>query len=97
MTRITFLENGIYDQNHPKHDFKCYGCRNQSNFIRIQEMYNNDLEQFRYSFLRLPLLMTIAAMKTIYAANGYIRTTWRCGISWTEKELKNHSDSIGYS
>jgi hypothetical protein len=28
---------------------------------------------------------TIAAMKTIYAANGYIRTAWCCGISWTEK------------
>jgi hypothetical protein len=49
-------------------------------------------------FFVYTLLMTIAAMKTIYAANGYIsRTTWRCGLSWTEKELKNHSDSIGYS
>jgi hypothetical protein len=31
-------------------------------------------------------------MKSIYAANGYIRTAWCRGISWTEK-VENHPET----
>jgi threonine synthase len=44
-----------------------------SNFIRIQEMYHNDLEQFKRTFLLILLqIETTEAMKTIYKVNGYI-------------------------
>jgi threonine synthase len=42
------------------------------------------------------MMKNIEAMKTIYAANGYIRTTWCCGLSWTEKKLQNHPNAIGF-
>jgi threonine synthase len=46
---------------------------NPSNFIRIQELYQNDLEQFkRFFILYLSDEETLEAMKTIYKRDGYI-------------------------
>jgi threonine synthase len=58
---------------------------NPSNFIRIQEMYHNDLEQFKRTFLLiLSDEETTEAMKVIYG-NGYIANTWRRGLFRAKK------------
>jgi hypothetical protein len=47
--------------------------------------------QSGFFVIYLLLMMNISTMKTIYAANGYIAER-RCGISWTEKKLANHTE-----
>jgi threonine synthase len=86
MIPYPFLENESTTKTIQSHDFKRYGC-NQSNFIRIQEMYNNGFGAIQSGFFVVYLTddETIAAMKTIYAANGYIAEPHGYGISWTEK------------
>jgi threonine synthase len=47
-----FLANGVYDPKPSKVTISnAMDVGNPSNFIRIQEMYHNDLEQFKRTFL----------------------------------------------
>ncbi|MBC5842495.1 threonine synthase [Flavobacterium sp. F-380] len=94
-----FLENGIYDPKPSKATISnAMDVGNPSNFIRIQEMYNNDLEQFNTDFSSFTFTddETIAAMKSIYAANGYIAEPHGAvGYLGLKKELANHPNAIG--
>ncbi len=47
---------------------------NPSNFVRIQEMYQNDLEQFKKDFSSYTYMdeETLVALKAIFNDRGYI-------------------------
>jgi threonine synthase len=71
---------------------------NPSNFIRIQEMYNNDLELFKKDFSSYSYTdaETLETMKSIYNNSGYIAEPHGAvGYLGLKKELHNHPDSIG--
>jgi len=94
-----FLENGIYDPKPSKATISnAMDVGNPSNFIRIQEMYTNDLALFNQDFSSFTFTddETIAAMKSIYAANGYIAEPHGAvGYLGLKKELENHANAIG--
>ena len=94
-----FLENGIYD---PKPSVatisNAMDVGNPSNFVRIQEMYNNDLEQFKKDFSSFTYndAETLEAMKAIYKGNGYIAEPHGAvGYLGLKKELVNYPDALG--
>jgi threonine synthase len=71
---------------------------NPSNFIRIQEMYQNDLEQFKTDFSSYTFSdeATLEAMKTFYTTNGYIAEPHGAvGYLGLKKELDNYPNAIG--
>ena len=94
-----FLENGNYDPKPSKATISnAMDVGNPSNFIRIQEMYNNDLEQFKKDFSSFSYTdaETLEAMKSIYKTNGYISEPHGAvGYLGLKKELKNHTNAIG--
>lgn len=94
-----FLENGIYDPKPSKATISnAMDVGNPSNFVRIQEMYNNDLEQFKKDFSSFTYndAETLEAMKAIYNGNGYIAEPHGAvGYLGLKKELVNHPDAIG--
>ncbi|MDG2432654.1 MAG: threonine synthase, partial [Flavobacterium sp.] len=94
-----FLENGIYDPQPSKATISnAMDVGNPSNFIRIQEMYNNDLELFSKDFSSFNFTdsETIEAIKSIYNNNGYIAEPHGAvGYLGLKKELKNHPNAIG--
>lgn len=94
-----FLVNGVYD---PKPSIatisNAMDVGNPSNFIRIQEMYGNDLEQFKKDFSSYTYTddETLAAMKKIYNTDGYIAEPHGAvGYLGLKKELKNYPNAIG--
>lgn len=94
-----FLVNGIYD---PKPSIatisNAMDVGNPSNFIRIQEMYQNDLEQFKKDFSSYTYTdeETLAAMKSIYNTDGYIAEPHGAvGYLGLKKELENYPNAIG--
>jgi threonine synthase len=98
-TVFRFLENGIYD---PKPSIatisNAMDVGNPSNFIRIQEMYQNDLEQFKKDFSSYTFTdtETLTAMKSIYSISGYIAEPHGAvGYLGLKKELENHPNTIG--
>ncbi|OCB70214.1 threonine synthase [Flavobacterium crassostreae] len=94
-----FLENGIYDPKPSKATISnAMDVGNPSNFIRIQEMYQNDLTQFDKDFSSFTFTdtQTIAAMKTIYDTNGYIAEPHGAvGYLGLQKELQNQPGALG--
>jgi threonine synthase len=94
-----FLENGVYDPHPSKATISnAMDVGNPSNFIRIQEMYQNDLEQLKKDFSSFTFsdADTLEAMKTIYKNDGYIAEPHGAiGYLGLKEELQNHSDSIG--
>lgn len=94
-----FLENGIYDPKPSKATISnAMDVGNPSNFIRIQEMYQNDLEQFKKDFSSYTFTdaATKVAMKTIFDINGYIAEPHGAvGYLGLKKELKNYPNAIG--
>jgi threonine synthase len=94
-----FLEKGNYDPKPSKATISnAMDVGNPSNFIRIQEMYNNDLEQFKKDFSSFSYTdaETLEAMKSIYKADGYIAEPHGAvGYLGLKKELKNHPNAIG--
>ena len=71
---------------------------NPSNFVRIQEMYNNDLNEFNKDFSSYTYNdeETKFAMKNIYANSGYIAEPHGAvGYIGLKREMQNHSNSIG--
>ena len=94
-----FLENGSYD---PKPSIatisNAMDVGNPSNFVRIQELYANDLEQFKKDFSAYTFTdqETIQAMKSIYDTNGYIAEPHGAvGYLGLKKELLNYPNAIG--
>ncbi|MCG9792370.1 threonine synthase [Flavobacterium algicola] len=94
-----FLVNGLYE---PKASIatisNAMDVGNPSNFIRIQEMYNNDLEQFKKDFSSYSFTdaETTVAMKHIYGLNGYVAEPHGAvGYLGLKKELESHENTIG--
>jgi len=94
-----FLVDGKYD---PKPSIatisNAMDVGNPSNFIRIQEMYNNDLEEFKKDFTSYSFTdeETKAAMKTIQETDGYIAEPHGAvGYLGLKKELNNFPNAIG--
>jgi threonine synthase len=94
-----FLANGIYD---PKPSIatisNAMDVGNPSNFIRIQEMYHNDLEQFKKDFTSYTFTdaETLVALKDIYTKRSYIAEPHGVvGYLGLKKELQNIQNAIG--
>ena len=94
-----FLEKGIYDPKPSKATISnAMDVGNPSNFIRIQEMYQNDLEQFKKDFSSYTFTdeETKVAMKTIYNTDGYIAEPHGAvGYLGLKKELQHYPNAIG--
>ncbi|MFZ4106312.1 threonine synthase [Flavobacterium sp.] len=94
-----FLENGIYDAKPSVATISnAMDVGNPSNFIRIQEMYNNDLNEFSKDFSSYSFTdeETKIEMQKIYSNTGYVAEPHgTIGYLGLKKELKNHPDSIG--
>jgi threonine synthase len=94
-----FLVNGVYD---PKPSIatisNAMDVGNPSNFIRIQEMYGNDLAQFKKDFSSYTYNdeETLAAMKNIYNVDAYIAEPHGAvGYLGLKKELENYPNALG--
>ncbi|KVV16104.1 threonine synthase [Flavobacterium sp. TAB 87] len=94
-----FLKNGNYDPKPSKATISnAMDVGNPSNFIRIQELYNNDLKAFEKDFSSFSYTdaETLAAMKTIYITDGYIAEPHGAvGYLGLKKELENYDNAIG--
>ena len=94
-----FLENGTYAPKSSKTTISnAMDVGNPSNFIRIQEMYQNDLKQFKKDFSAFTFSdeETLEAMKYIYNTDGYIAEPHGAvGYLGLKKELQNHENAIG--
>jgi threonine synthase len=94
-----FLAKGNYD---PKPSIatisNAMDVGNPSNFIRIQEMYNNDLEQFKKDFSSYSYTdeETTLAMQSIYKTDGYIAEPHGAvGYLGLKNEMNNFKNAIG--
>ncbi len=94
-----FLENGIYDAKPSIATISnAMDVGNPSNFIRIQEMYSNDLKEFSKDFSSYSFTdeETKSAMRDIFSNTGYIAEPHGAvGYLGLKKELKKHPNSIG--
>ena len=95
-----FLENGIYN---PKPSVptisNAMDVGNPSNFVRIQELYNNDLAVFEKDFSSYSFTdeETLIEMKDVYRYNNYIlEPHGAIGYLGLKKELQNYNDAIGF-
>ena len=71
---------------------------NPSNFIRIQEMYNNDLDEFKKDFSSYSYTdaETYDAVKTIYNTTKYIAEPHGAvGYLGLKKEMQKHENAVG--
>ena len=98
-TVYQFLETGTYN---PKSSVatisNAMDVGNPSNFIRIQEMYNNDLQQFEKDFTSYSFSdeETVIAMKEIYKKSSYIvEPHGAIGYLGLKKELEKNPKAIG--
>ncbi|KAB1157524.1 threonine synthase [Flavobacterium luteum] len=95
-----FLEKGIYEAKPSVATISnAMDVGNPSNFVRIQEMYNNDLNEFNKDFSSYTFTdeATKEAMQSIYNHSGYIAEPHGAvGYLGLKKELKNYPDSIGF-
>jgi threonine synthase len=94
-----FLESGKYDPKPSKATISnAMDVGNPSNFIRIQELYNNDLKAFEKDFSSYSYTdeETLAALKQIYNTDGYIAEPHGAvGYLGLKKELQKHDAAIG--
>lgn len=94
-----FLENGKYDPKPSKATISnAMDVGNPSNFIRIQELYNNDLKAFEKDFSSYSYTdeETLEALKQIYKTDGYIAEPHGAvGYLGLKKELQKHENAIG--
>ena len=94
-----FLQNGIYTAKPSVATISnAMDVGNPSNFIRIQEMYNNDLKAFSNDFTSYSFTdeETLFEMKNIYANSGYIAEPHGAvGYLGLKHELQNHRNAIG--
>lgn len=94
-----FLDNGKYQ---PKETIatlsNAMDVSNPSNFIRIQELYNNDLIEFKKDFSSYSFSddETKAAMKFLYEEHQYIAEPHgSIGFLGLQEELKKQPDAVG--
>ncbi len=94
-----FLESGLYD---PKPSIatisNAMDVGNPSNFIRIQELYNNDLKAFEKDFSSYSFsdAITESTIKDIYQHTGYIAEPHGAvGYLGLKKEMQKQPNSIG--
>ena len=95
-----FLEDGNYN---PKASIatisNAMDVGNPSNFVRIQEMYNNDLSKFEKDFSSYTFSdeETLFEMQNIYANTGYIAEPHGAvGYLGLKKEMQNYHNAIGF-
>ena len=94
-----FLEDGLYNPKPSKATISnAMDVGNPSNFIRIQEMYKNDLSEFKKDFSSYSFSdsETEIAIQTIYKNSEYIAEPHGAvGFLGLKKELQNYPNSIG--
>ncbi|MBQ0908933.1 threonine synthase [Flavobacterium sp. F-328] len=94
-----FLEEGKYNPKPSKATISnAMDVGNPSNFIRIQELYQNDLAEFKKDFSSFSFTdeETLIAMKNIFDKSGYVAEPHGAvGYLGLKQELQNHPDSIG--
>jgi threonine synthase len=94
-----YLESGNYNPKPSKSTISnAMDVGNPSNFIRLQEMYGNDLAEFQKDFSSFSFSdeQTKEALKSIYKNSGYIAEPHGAvGYLGLKKEMKKHSESIG--
>lgn len=94
-----FLQNGIYKAKPSIATISnAMDVGNPSNFIRIQEMYNNDLNAFSIDFTSYSFTdeETLFEMKNIYANSGYIAEPHgTVGYLGLKHEMPNYHNAIG--
>jgi len=94
-----FLENGNYDPKPSKATISnAMDVGNPSNFIRIRELYHNDLKGFEKDFSAYSFTdeETTAALKNIYKNSQYIAEPHGAvGYLGLKKEMTNYPDTIG--
>ena len=94
-----FLTNGKYDPKPSKATISnAMDVGNPSNFIRIQELYNNDLKAFERDFSSYSYTdeQTLEALKNIYNTDGYIAEPHGAvGYLGLKKELQKNENAIG--
>lgn len=96
-----FLENGVYEAKPSIATISnAMDVGNPSNFVRIQEMYNNDLAAFEKDFSSYTYSdeETQIAMKNIYINSGYVAEPHGAvGYLGLKKELEHQQQtSIGF-
>jgi threonine synthase len=95
-----FLENGIYDAKPSIATISnAMDVGNPSNFVRIQEMYNNNSSEFEKDFSSYTYTdeETKFAMKNIYTNSGYIAEPHGAvGYLGLKKEMEKQPNSIGF-
>jgi threonine synthase len=95
-----FLEKGIYDAKPSIATISnAMDVGNPSNFVRIQEMYNNDLTEFEKDFSSYTFSdeETLFEMQNIYANTKYIAEPHGAvGYLGLKKEMQNHLNSVGF-
>ena len=94
-----FLENGIYDAKPSIATISnAMDVGNPSNFIRIQELYNNDLKEFEKDFSSYSYTdaETEIAIKDIYNRTKYIAEPHGAvGYLGLKKEMAKQTNSVG--
>lgn len=94
-----FLVKGDYEPKPSKATISnAMDVGNPSNFIRIQELYNNDLEEFKKDFSSYSYTdeETLEAMKSVYKTDGYIAEPHGAvGYLGLKKELQKFPNAIG--
>ena len=94
-----FMLDGIYNPKPSKATISnAMDVGNPSNFIRIQEIYQNNLEQFKKDFTSYSFsdAETLEAMKSIYKTDGYIAEPHGAvGYLGLKKELEKNPNAIG--
>ena len=94
-----FLQTGKYNPKPSKSTISnAMDVGNPSNFVRIQEMYNNDLTEFQKDFSSFSFSdeETIIAMQEIFESTKYITEPHGAiGYLGLKKELINHNNCIG--
>ena len=95
-----FLEKGIYDAKPSVATISnAMDVGNPSNFVRIQEMYNNDLKAFEKDFSSYTYTdeETKFAMKKIHLNSGYVAEPHGAvGYLGLKKELLNYQNAVGF-
>ncbi len=94
-----FLITGKYEPKPSKATISnAMDVGNPSNFIRIQELYSNDLNAFKKDFTSLSYddEVTKQVLKEIYKNSGYIAEPHGAvGYLGLKKEMQNHPNAIG--
>lgn len=94
-----FLRTGKYNPKSSKATISnAMDVGNPSNFVRIQEMYNNNLSEFNKDFSSFSFSdqETIIAMQEIYKNTNYVTEPHGAiGYLGLKKEIQNHENAIG--